>query len=594
MLNRLLFLLLCTGLLGCSGSVNDPALELAQHEGQEAEYRLQLERASQQNPTDPVAAYNLAWLLHHQGDSQAAWAPAQKAMSLFPLSASYRMLAGFIQQDLGDHFQAVNLLSAALRLDDRLLEAYTGLAKSFVATGRYDEAIQQLGIALQIEPLYFQARINRVKAQLLSLGSQPNEASLGPLVRELELALDVKPGSQEGTLLLAQLYHGQGADLKAKFLLEEWLKTYGDKDEALLVLSQLYLTQDQPDKARSTLARLKKPGPAAVALNIQLKQTKQPALARLAEIQSQLKSFPSSLQLHLLNGQTLLELGRNDRAERVLQGALTLEPKSVDAYLLLALVYAAQSDYIAEQQALHSAEQLAPHSMDVNLALAESLIRRGLYPQAAAKISRNPVSQSNRKLMLLRARVSVLTKDYAGSERWVSQAEKLGDDEASKLARATLEISQGQLKLGIKHLKALLLKSPHNLEAKLILAQGYLKADQASLAVSLLRPLVDHKFGQGRVHLLLARALLNQGKMAQSIAVLKNGLRLWPRSPDLVQLYTAELGFLGKWKQAIPLLEEMMFFDHQFSQLFAYRLWEFYQKSGKREEFRLYRLPNEL
>jgi len=605
MLKGWLFLVVSLALVGCSAGVGDPVVELAQFGGKVPEYRLKLERDVLQHPEDPKAAYKLAWLLHREGESQAAWGPAQTSINLSPLSAPNRLLAGLIQQDLGDHFQAVNLLSSAIKLDDQLLEAYLQLAKSLEITGRYDEAVTQLEMALQIEPLYFEARLARVKVKLLvgaeeasaelQIGAQDgNSELLEELADEMEQALKIRPGSEEGTLLLAELYENLGAGLKAQLRMEDWLKQYGDHDKTLLALAQLYLSQNQTKQAQQAISRLKNRGAAAAALHIQLRQASQPPLLRLSEIKSQLIAFPGSLQLHLLEGKTLVELGRLDQAERKLQRVLTIEPKSVDAFLLLAQVYAGQSDFVAEEQALNSAVQLAPQSLSVTLAFAESLIRKGLYGQAAAQISGRPKLDKDRRLLLLRSKLALKNRDFVSGARWLKGAEKQGIDGASQLVRATLEIGKGNVERGIKSLKTLLSREPANLEAKLALAQGYLKSDQSAAAVALLRPVLSSKLGRGQVHFIVARGLLNQGQTGQSQAVLADGLRLWPRDPDLVQLYTAELGFVGKWNQAIPYLEEMMLFSHQYNQLFSYRLWEFYKKSGNQKKFRLYRLPGEL
>ena len=202
--------------------------------------------------------------------------------------------------------------------------------------------------------------------------------------------------------------------------------------------------------------------------------------------------------------------------------------------------------------------------------------------------------RQNRKVLLLRAALALYQGDFSQTETWIKRAQKQGEDEASQLALARLEIAQGLNETAIHRLKKILRAAPENFDAKLTLAQAYLKTGQDGRLEALLKPLKAIKRGFGRVHLLLSRSLINRGLLPAAASTLSDGLRTWPRQPELAQLYTATLGFLGRYNQAIPILEEMQHFTHRYSQLFRYRLWEYYQKAGKTKQFRQYPLPLEF
>ncbi|OGH01851.1 MAG: hypothetical protein A2600_10680 [Candidatus Lambdaproteobacteria bacterium RIFOXYD1_FULL_56_27] len=585
-----LSLLLALSLSGCSWMEPDPAQELARIKGGAPAYVEALQKQLGEENQDAFLYYQLAWAYHFQGQNQEALTAVKTALNLKPLSPKYRLLAGQIEQDLGDHFAAVSLFSSALKLDNRLLEGYLGLAKSLEATGKPQDALVQLELALAIEPLYFEAHLAWVRVSLLDK-EHPKDLSL--LVERMEEALKIKPNSQEGTLLLAQLYQSSGAGFRSRLLLEDWLARFGEDERMLGELARDYAQSGEEEEALLILARQKNPDPGSMDLKLRLRQGKVSPEQLLTELQEELKKNPGSISLMLFEAEMLYNLGQYDQAERSLQKVLRFEPKNAKAYLGLAKVYVGQSDYRGEEQALDRALALAPGSLEVRLSYLESLVRRGLFAEASAQVNQLKLEGENRRLLLLKGYLAQQRGDYAEAEEWIKKAQKQGTDLASQLALAKLEIARGQEETGIARAKEAFKLQPEDMETRLVLAQGYLAAGQDEALEELLKPLVSSHRGEGRAHLILARSRLNRGQLASAAGFLEDGLKTWPRQPDMVQLYTAVLGFLGRYKEAIPVLEEMQRFNHRYSELFGYRLWEFYQKAGMTRQFNQYRLPSD-
>ncbi|MDT8446446.1 MAG: tetratricopeptide repeat protein [bacterium] len=597
MKSRFVLILCLLPLVACSFSVPDPATELAQHGGNVEEYRLDLERQATHDPQDPIVHYQLGWVLHNMGKTKEALPEVERAVALAPLSPRFRLLLGRLYQELGDHFQAVNLISSALKLDDRLLEGYFYLAKSLEETGRVEEALNQLNLALEIEPLYFDARLAWVRISVnngdVQQSLEAQQTRRAEMIGQLEQALKIKPASVEGSLLLARLYRDQGAGFKARLILEDWLKRFGEKDRIIAELASIYAAQGEETEALELLASQKSPGPEARALMLRIQRGRVEPGEILTRLQDELANNPQNVSMRLLEGELMLEMGQVDRAERALQQVLKIEPKSADAYVLLAKAYVEQADYAGEQMALQKARTLAPGSLEVRLALLESLIRRGLWQEAQAQIAQTDSDQESRRMMLLKAYLAQMRGDYAEAESLIRLARKQGSDARSELAMARLEIARGLFDTGIARARELLTRHPKDFESKLVLAKGLLRAQKTAELERLLGPMLHQHRGEGRAHLLLARARLDQGQIDSAADLLAQGLKTWPRQPDLVQLYTASLGFLGRYKTAIPLLEEMLRFQHRYSDIFAFRLWEFYIKAGQLDRARSLQLPSE-
>ena len=586
-MKTLFFLSLLFALTACATGPQTPEADLVRLGSPEA-LRLSLEQRLFKDPKDHQAHYQMAWVLEQSREFEGAAQAIERAVVLEPQSASYRLLAGQVQYQMGDYFQAVNLLSAALKLDNRLLEAYYFLALSLEATGRSEEALSQLKLALEIEPLYFDARLAKVR---IAMTLPENAPDLASLTLELEAALKIKPNSVEGTLLLAQLYGGQGASYKARLILEDWLKRFGNQDRVLLALARLELSEGRPEVAQKTLARQKESSAASRVLLLKIGRHQSPPAVLLGQVEKELTLEPDSEELYLYQGELYLELGRPEEAERCLQRALKINPRDAQAHLLIARAYLEEADYAGEEMALAKARSLAPSSLEIRLAYLASLIRQGLWDEAQTEVQRGGTDQDHRGILLIKAYLAEMKGDYGTAEALLTRVLKKGSDPQAELAMARLELSRGLFDTGLGRAQRLLKERPTDFEVKLVLAKGYLLTGKHQELETILNPLLDQRRGEGRAHLLLAQSKIRRGQVAQAAETLRQALRTWPRQPDLVQAYTLALGLLGQYAQAIPLLEEMQRFRHRYNQLFGFRLWEYYFKAGQKERFNQFPLP---
>ena len=95
-------------------------------------------------PNSARLNYLLGLGLYSLGQTQEAVAPLQQAAHIDPDVLQPHLLLGAALGRLGDHREALGEWQAALKIEPSSKEALDGLARSLIATGDYDTAIQAL------------------------------------------------------------------------------------------------------------------------------------------------------------------------------------------------------------------------------------------------------------------------------------------------------------------------------------------------------------------------------------------------------------------------------------------------------------------
>ena len=273
------------------------------------------------DPENAFLHYQSAKLYLLKNDLEPARLRIKKALLLESQNASFRLLAGKIEYQAQDYFQATGHLTTALSLDANLLEAYYLLGQAYQQTGKIPEALEQLEKALELEPLYFDARLAWVDIRFKAATSTKD---FPLLVTKLEQALRINPRSEKGIMLLSELYSRLGAGLKARLVLDDWLQKFGHSDDVFLSMAKLDLEAGYLEEARSILKLIEKPSVQAQLLLLRLEKDKKGKLL-IKETEDLIGKNPNELDLWLFLSELHFEAGQLKEAERVIQRALRLE-----------------------------------------------------------------------------------------------------------------------------------------------------------------------------------------------------------------------------------------------------------------------------
>lgn len=612
---RLLYYL-CTGILlfllsACSQPAYIQQNDLLVAEGQLDVAIANYRQLIAEDPDDGERYYQLAKILFQKGTYPEAINTIEKAIIIDHLIARYQLLAGKIRFADHDYFQAINHLTNALVLNPQYLDTYYYLSLAHEKTGQPAKSLTLLETAISIEPLYFDAHLAWAQIRYRQLTKTDlggtfqtsniirSEASLKQfllITGKLENALKIKPESVAGTLLLAKIYFSLGSEYKARTLLEEWLRNFEPDDTILLALAHIEYRSGRFDQAAQKLSQQRQPDLESLALKLKIELNTVPTSETAVKINTLLQKYPDSEELFLLSAQWELKQGNTTRAERLILKSLELNPEFAEAYYTLSEIHEAQNDIAGSQFALRKALQLAPNNLEIKLRYLNDLVEKGEWYEAEVLLTQYSLNSDHPEVIFLKGIIAKEKGNYHQAKLFFTNAQTKQFSVKIETQLADLELRQGQYHSAEIRLKRIAEIYPDNLDIALTHARLLLHVKRSEEIAPLLTPYLFSKTGRGRIHLLLAESLSQQGKMETALQTLATALEQWPRDPDLVQAYTLYLGLLNKHKEAIPLLEDMQTFTHQYSRLFYYRLRTYYFLSGDIYRFKnyiyLYRLEN--
>ncbi|NQU65754.1 MAG: tetratricopeptide repeat protein [SAR324 cluster bacterium] len=556
-----------------------------------------------EDPHDSERYYQLAKVLFQKGANSKALKTIEQAITIDHLIGRYQLLAGKIKFVTHDYFQAINHLTNALVLNPQYLDAYYYLSLAHEQTGQAAKALELLQTAISIEPLYFDAHLAWAQIRFRQLTDTDlggtfktanisrSEASLKEfliLTDKLEDALKINPVSVPGNLLLSRIYFSLGAEYKARILLENWLNKFEPDDTILLALAQIEYRSGRFDQAIQKLSQQRQPGLESLVLGLKIEINTEPTPATAAKIDTLLKQYPDSEALFLLSGQWELMQGNIISAERLIQKSLELNPEFAEAYFSLSRIYEVQNDTAGSLFAMRKALQLAPNNLEIKLRYLNDLVEEGNWYEAEALLKNYALSSDHPEVIFLKGIIAKEKGDYNQATQFFLNAQQKQYSVRIETQLADIELRQGQYHSAETRLKRIGDMYPDNLEIALVRARLMVQTKRSEEIIPLLTPYLSSKLATGKIHLLLAEALIQQGKTEAALQTLATALKRWPRDPDLVQAYTLYLGLLNKQQEAIPLLEDMQTFAHPYNRLFYYRLRAYYFLSGDLYKFKNY------
>ncbi len=385
-----------------------------------------------------------------------------------------------------------------------------------------------------------------------------------------------------------------GAEYKARSLLEKRLNDFGMDDRILLALAQIEYRSGRYDKSRQVLAKQSHSDLHSRILKLKIEIRSKSTLGKATEITKMLKQHPESEELFLLSAQWALKKGNISASERQVQKSLEINPEYAEAYFILSKIHDAQNDTTGAQWALRKALRLAPANLEIRLSYLHSLLDDGNWYEAEAQLKQYALNSDHPEVIYLKGLIAVEKRDDNLAEKLFLDAAKKQYAVKTETRLAEIEIRRGQFQSAEIRLQRISDFFPENLEIALTRAKLLMQTNRSSEIKLLLSPYLANKQGRGKVHLILAESQVQQGQTATALKTLAKAVNKWPRNPDIVQAYTFYLGISNRYKEAIPLLEEMQTFTHPYSRLFFFRLRAYYFMAGENEKFKTYRRRYQL
>jgi tetratricopeptide (TPR) repeat protein len=332
----------------------------------------------------------------------------------------------------------------ALQIDDKLAAAHWGLARSFEGLERYQEAFEELKLAVVLDPNNLEARVTLGNYYILNAArSAESRAEAEKLAKEI---LQKDPNNIEGHILMGSVLFAQNERDKAFAELNRAIELDPNRVKSYLSLARFYIVTNELPKAEETYKR-------AISLN------------------------SGSAVAHTEYGKFLVQSDRKAEGEAELSKAVEVEPTDRNSRFVLASFYLVTKQLDKAEAAYKAIADLDKDRPEGRSVLADyySAVNRlddavQIYQEVLAK-SPDYVQGRYRlgEIMLMRG-------DTVGTMDQVDQLlKKDANDRQALLLRARVKSQTGQtgdLKAALEDLKEVIRQEPNSRPALYFMAQA--------------------------------------------------------------------------------------------------------------------------
>ena len=526
------YLVLTLGLLALAGAGCSPQAKKAKHLAQAdrhfaaGEYdsaEIEYKNVLQIEPLNPPALGRLGIIYYDQSRTLFAKSYLQKASELAPTNLEVllklgltdiafrnfpgaRAKAGLILDRVPAHAEAPLLLAEATTNPKEIEEARERLKK--LPPASFDSA--PVHVALGILEL----RQNKVdaaeaafqRALVLNPKSIEGHAGLGaiqlarknmPLAeQEFKQAADLSPVRSSKRILYAQLKIQNGDAATARKLLVEMSKTAPDYLPIWMMLAQLAAADKKYDEALALIAKVLARDnlfPEALLMNARLRLAKGDFAAAVAELERNLKIFPTSPQFLYQLGLAYVASGDNKKAIEALNRTLVQSPGYTEATVLLAGLNMRTGDPVTAIVALKTVVQQHPELIQPRLLLADAYRARnnlddalGVYDQIEKSFPNNP------RTSLLRGAILLQQKKRPEARLAFNQAlERAPDLPAAMEQLVNLNLLEKQYPAARQLVDRMIAKEPKSPGAYVLLAKVHVAQKEMPQAEAALQQAID-------------------------------------------------------------------------------------------------------
>ena len=368
------------------------------------------------------------------GNPTAAATYAQRAVDAAPKNSQLWLLLGYTSRLAGKTQQSIDAYNHVLQIDPKSLDAKSGLAQTYMRSGKNDEAKRLLAQVLSADP--------RRQNDLLVAGElylRTGDPQGG--INYLQRADNIKP-SAHAELLMAMGYMRLKQPQKAKQLLDVAKKRAPNNVEIFQAVATFYREDHDYKSAIETLNSAPRKTPSLLA---DLGFTYELAGDKKKSAESYVKAAntaPKEIKYQLSAAQALIQSGDKGKAQDYIKRAAAINPDHYRLHAIRAGLAKSENrnaDAVHEYQLALAAMpkegvpegQLYPILLRLNL--AEALKDTGnadgareqmaLAEQEIAKI--NVEGPAKAEFLRVRASIKAAGQDFNGAEADLKEAQKL-------------------------------------------------------------------------------------------------------------------------------------------------------------------------
>lgn len=520
----------------------------------------------------------------------------EKASALQPKNASLRTRLGASRLAMGEPDRGISDLESAVELDSGHTGADTMLVLTHLSRKEYDQALQ---VALRLEK---KQPDNPVTFNLLGAVYLGKE-DVANARKSFERALALQPDYFPAVMNLAQM------DVRAKDF-ETARKRFkgivakdGKNARAMVALAQLERASGNAGESAGWLEKAIKEDPVALPPRLMLadhylhSREPQKALALMSETKASHPNHPGVLNLL---GRAQFASGEKSSAVVTYQSLASIQPQSPLAHYQLASILIATENYPAATESLKKSLQLKPDYLDAEVTLASLELRAGRvagalkiaqqiqrqYPDKsagfalegdtlmvkkqyaqAAKIYDKAYGISKSALLAVRLHqaLSLAGDTKAPDARLQQWLRENPADSGARVYLAGAYQSAGQNKAAMEQYQQVLQNDPNNLVALNNLASLY-QQEKDPRALGHAERAYKLRPDSATIADTLGWILVEQGKTARGLELLKKAVTLNPQNPEMRFHLAAALAKSGDKAGARKDLEALLAGGKKFPQ----------------------------
>ena len=340
-------------------------------------YRRILETA----PEQPDVLNLLGLVAQSKGLQDEAVSLFCRAIAQKPQEAAFRYNLAFSYKLDKQWRKALEVFASVLKLNPAIKEAHNETGLIYQQLGEYAKAAQSFQYALDLDGGYAEAKINKAMNLRYTNARQAAE--------ELEKLL---PRHENEALLwfyLAQLYIEFGNWPKAWAAASRTKELAPASDEARVMLGQLSLLENEPQKAKIYFAKaeLLNPLNSAALLNLADIYSREGAFDEAEKRYRRLLELDAkNFEAHQNYAEMLYRAHRTAEALEEYRQAAIINPQSAEVSNNLALVLKDLQEYAEAADLLLNAARLNPRLEEISINLSETAsLLASSQPEAAMK-----------------------------------------------------------------------------------------------------------------------------------------------------------------------------------------------------------------
>jgi len=375
----------------------------------------------------------------------------------------------------GKYREAIPLYKESLSIKPLRIDALKELAYCYQWTSNQPEAIKTFQKIISLKPRDYS--IKKSLAESLSWEKNYDEA-----IMLYENIISVT-GGKDAKLKLAEVYIWDDQPQKAKEILQSILRDSPNDFTARLLLAQAMQYSDEAAKAIAILNELlKEKIPLRNTGEIKNKLSDLLVEAYISNkdyknaesiLQERIKASPDDLKARILLGKVYLYSADYARAQNIFEAILKDSPDNTDALVLLADTFAYGEDFDRAEPLYREAVKKSKN-LETKRKLADALSWNGKYDEAVKIYNEILAQRESKRLRLQKARILGWQHKYSRSLEEYRNILKIGYDADIELEMlAKTAYWNNRVKHAISYYEDLIAGNARNLEAAFDLSQVY-------------------------------------------------------------------------------------------------------------------------